>query len=222
MKAVQKPVNTEQNATSRPWGWRLFRLPFLGQPKKEAKAGTLGSRTSEPSPASTRNRSFQRMAASKRSWYRTCNRSQRARQNRSGNFLRAWQKASSLTQLAGRWGQAARTQSQARRSPWVIDSVCSPTQAMSQKTTCGVRGRSFLGAQPVLRAIVLKSPGVKTAWNRARPTERMVPERAWVEPMNDIRSLRAQATGWAVIHDHPLHPIHRFTEAVFIGEMGLA
>lgn len=198
-------MNTEQIATSRPWGCRLWRFPFLGQPKKEIKAARRDSRTSDPSPAKTRKRPFQSNWEPKRFWYRCCSVSHKLRQKRSGSFARAWQKAASVTTFSGRCGQAVRSQSQARISPWVIDSEWRLTDIMSQQTTSGSSTRLFrLGAQSQRRAIVLKSSGVRMAWNCDRPNERRVPVRERGEPMNDITSLHARSGGWAVVHDHPV------------------
>jgi len=160
LKATQKPVKTEHKATSRPWGRRPSALPFWGRPKKRARAGTLGRLTPDPSPASTRNRFFHRMADANRRSYRPWRRPQIARQKPRVSRRRAWQKASSVGPAPVHPGQTAWTSPQAWISPWVIEEVWSPTYIISQETTSGISGRRRCGAQPVCRAATAKSSGV--------------------------------------------------------------
>lgn len=187
MKATQKPVNTEQRPTSRPWGRRLAPLPFLGRPKNFTSAGTLGRATSVPSPAKTRCLPFQSMCEGKFASYRCCRRSQSVRQKRSGSRPRARQKASSVTQVSLRVGQIARTSPQAWVSPWVIDLVVRATYIMSHTTTSGIRGRLRCGSQPASRAASANSSGGKSPRKGARPKCcRMCEARGRHEPIENI------------------------------------
>lgn len=187
LNARQKPVKTEQRATSRPWGCRLRPLWFLGQVKNRTRAGQVGRSTSEPSIARTRRKPFHNIWGANCCSYRLVRRLHNVRQNVRGRSDRAWQKASSVTQPRLDPGQRWQTQPQARRSPWVMDSVCRATSIMSQATTSGVSRGWRWGAQPVCWATAENSRADMTVRNRAIPVDsRRLAARLRTEPIADM------------------------------------
>lgn len=187
LNAKQKPVKTEQRATSLACGWRPSPFPLRGLPKNRATMGVFGRSTSAPSIARRRKVFFQSREEANLASKRLTSRSQRFRQNPMVNCLRAWQKASSVTQPAWSHGQTPRTSPHAPQSPWVIEVVCSPTYIINHATTSGMRGRSRLGAHPPSRAAVTKTSGGRIPRNGARPNLwKMVDAQAFWNPIESM------------------------------------
>lgn len=197
---MQKPVNTEHSVTSRPVGRRLLPLSFLRRPKKRTRAGTFGSRTSEPSPASTRCLSFHSIRDRNVAWYRCPSRSKRVRQKRNVSCWRAWQNASSVMQASFRPEQVTRTKPQASRRPCVFDCVVRPTYIMSQTTTSGISGRLRPGAHPHWRATSANSSAGSMRRKGVRPKCcRMCEARERPGPIEDMRKPPCTSRALAVL-----------------------